>query len=502
MISERASGILLHPTSLPGPFGIGDLGPEAYRWIDFLVATGTKFWQFLPLGPTGYGDSPYQCFSAFAGNPYLISPDGLVDLGLVSQEDLLPLADFPEENVDFGPVIEWKTGLLAKVCRSVLQHGMPEALLQDFEKFVDDNFHWLDEYALFMAIKQSLGGVSWAEWPRSLKFREAEALERAKEQLSEQIFRHKFDQFLFFYQWAKLRQYANKHGIQLIGDMPFVIAFDSADAWAHPSLFLLDSKLQPTKVAGVPPDAFGPKGQLWGNPLYNWPEHEAENYAWWLKRMEATLALVDIVRIDHFRGFAAAWHIPYGNTDAVVGEWIPSPGEALFKTFQSSYPKLPIIAEDLGFITPDVIALREDFNLPGMRILQFAFDGDPENEFLPHHYPVNAVCYTGTHDNETTKGWYQQAELKNRLFFHKYLDSKDEDVAWAMMRAGFQSVARLCVVPMQDLLSLDSRARMNNPGIAAGNWGWRMKPGALTDVLVERFKDLNFTYSRLMSKSA
>ncbi len=499
MIKERASGVLLHPTSLPGPYGIGDLGPEAYRWIDFLVASGTRYWQFLPLGPTGYGDSPYQCFSAFAGNPYLISPDGLLELGLIEKEDLSDLPDFSVESVDFGPVIAWKTALLDKMSQRVIRHGMPPELLREFESFVDDNLDWLDEYALFMAIKQSQGGIAWSEWPKSLKFREAAALENAKKQLAEQIFRHKFDQFLFFKQWLKLRQYAQANGIQLIGDMPFVIAFDSADAWAHPHLFLLDSKLQPTLVAGVPPDAFGPKGQLWGNPLYQWPAHEAENYAWWLKRMEATLKLVDLVRIDHFRGFISAWHVPFGNEDAIIGEWIPSPGEALFKAFQTSYPELPIIAEDLGYITPDVVALREDFNLPGMRILQFAFDGDPENEFLPHHYPVNSVCYTGTHDNETAKGWYMQAELKNKLFMHKYLDFKDEDISWALMRAAFRSVSTLCVVPMQDILSLDSEARMNNPGIAAGNWRWRMKPGAITDLLVKKFRDLNFTYSRLSS---
>lgn len=497
MIKERASGVLFHPTSLPGPYGIGDLGPEAYKWIDFLSASGTRYWQFLPLGPTGYGDSPYQCFSAMAGNPYLISPDGLLELGLIDKGDLKDIPRFPNDNVDFGPVIEWKVALLQKVSQRTIQDGMPKTFLREFEAFVEHNIDWLEEYALFMAIKQSQGGVSWTDWPVPLKFRDETALNVARQELFNEIFRHKFDQFLFFKQWFEIRQYAHAKGIQLIGDMPFVIAFDSADAWARPELFLLDSDLKPTLVAGVPPDAFGPKGQLWGNPLYNWQAHEAENYAWWLKRMEATLELVDLVRIDHFRGFAAAWHIPYGNEDAIIGEWIASPGEALFKAFQTRFPDLPIIAEDLGFITPDVVALREDFNLPGMRILQFAFDGDPENEFLPHHYPVNSVCYTGTHDNETTKGWYRQAEQKNKLFFHKYLDCKDEDVAWAMMRAGFRSVAQLCVVPMQDILSLDSDARMNNPGIAAGNWGWRMNKDAINDVLVDKLRDLNFTYGRL-----
>jgi 4-alpha-glucanotransferase len=497
MIKERSSGVLLHPTSLPGPYGIGDLGPEAYRWIDFLHSTGTRYWQFLPLGPTGYGDSPYQCFSAFAGNPYLISPDGLIEMGLIDKADLSDISVFPKEKVDFGPVIEWKTFLLHKVSQRILEKGFPKNLNEAFESFLFDHKHWIEEYALFMAIKQSVGGVSWADWPKDLKFRVPEALEKAKTQLSEKIFRHKFDQFLFFSQWMKLREYAQSKGVLLIGDMPFVIAFDSADAWSRPDLFLLDENLQPTLVAGVPPDAFGPKGQLWGNPLYNWPAHEAEHYDWWLKRMEATLELVDLVRIDHFRGFAAAWHIPFGNDDAIIGEWVPSPGVALFETFQSRYPKLPIIAEDLGYITPDVVALREDFELPGMRILQFAFDGDPANEFLPHHYTVNSVCYTGTHDNETAKGWYMQADQQNKHFMHKYLDNNDEDVAWVMMRAAFRSVAQLCIVPMQDVLSLDSRARMNNPGIAAGNWGWRMKADAIDEMLVRKFRDLNFTYSRL-----
>ena len=497
MINERASGILLHPTSLPGPYGIGDLGPNAYKWIDFLADTGTKYWQFLPLGPTGYGDSPYQCFSAFAGNPYLISPDILLDLGLIDKSDLDNVPDFPIEEVEFGSVIEWKTQLLDKVNKKVLASGIPEQLEAKYIIFAQRNKDWLDEYTLFMAIKKSQGNKSWSEWSKPLKFREPKALSLAKNKLSAQINRHKFEQFLFHEQWKQLKHYAHERGIQLIGDMPFVVAFDSADAWSKPELFLMDDNLQPTLVAGVPPDAFGPKGQLWGNPLYYWPAHEAEHYAWWLKRFEATLELVDLVRIDHFRGFAAAWHVPFGMEDAVMGEWIPTPGEALFKTFQSKYPELPIIAEDLGYITPDVIALRDGFNLPGMRILQFAFDGDPENEFLPHHYPVNSVVYTGTHDNETTKGWYRQAEQKNRLFFHKYLDNKDEDVAWSMMRAGFQSVSQLCIVPMQDLLSLDSSARMNNPGIAAGNWRWRMKPNAINQTLVNKFKDLNFTYSRL-----
>ncbi len=497
MIKQRASGVLLHPTSLPGPYGIGDLGPEAYKWIDFLADTGTKYWQILPLGPTGYGDSPYQCFSAFAGNPYLISPDGLVELGLIDEQDLSNLPQFPTENVDFGNVITWKSNLLSEISNRVADEGMPPALQDEYQAFLDDSKIWLDEYALFMAIKESQGNVAWSDWLAPLKFRDENILRETRVRLTKEIFHQKFIQFLFFKQWSDLRQYAHSKDIQIIGDMPFVIAFDSADAWSRPELFLLDEDLQPTLVAGVPPDAFGPKGQLWGNPLYNWPAHDEENYAWWVKRLEATLKLVDLVRIDHFRGFAAAWHIPFGNEDAVIGEWVPSPGEALFNAFQAKYPELPIIAEDLGYITPDVVALRENFNLPGMRILQFAFDGDPDNDFLPHHYTINSVCYTGTHDNETAKGWYINAEQKNKNFMHKYLDNNDEDIAWVMMRAAFRSVANLCVVPMQDVLGLDSKSRMNNPGIAAGNWGWRMKPDAINDKLIKRFKDLNFTYSRL-----
>lgn len=497
---ERKSGILLHPTSLPGPYGIGDLGPEAYRWIDFLADSGTQLWQILPLGPTGYGDSPYQCFSAFAGNPYLISPLMLVDDGLLSVSDLRDRPDFPVETVDYGSVISWKTALLHRAFASFEKNSSGD-LHQEFQVFSEENRSWLDDYALFMAIKESQDLRSWTEWPLDLKMKEETAILNAKENLCSSIKKQRFNQFLFFRQWEGLKAYAHSKNVRIIGDMPFVISMDSADVWANPELFLLDENLNPTFVAGVPPDYFSATGQLWGNPLYRWENHQKTNFSWWVSRLRSILNLVDMVRLDHFRGFAAAWHVPYGNETAIEGEWIPGPAVELFTELKNNFPDLPIIAEDLGVITQDVESLRDGFGLPGMKILQFGFSGDPEDDFLPHHYAVHSVAYTGTHDNNTAKGWFDLASDFERAFCSDYLGFEgSEQVSWAMIRAVWQSAAVFALAPMQDLLALGIESRFNLPGKMDGNWQWRMKGADLTPQLAKRLKRFNLLYSRLSSQ--
>lgn len=493
---QRSSGILLHPTSLPSPDGIGDLGPEAYHWIDFLHSSGTQMWQILPLGPTGYGDSPYQCFSAFAGNPFLVSPTLLLESGLLKPSDLRQRPEFPETRVDFGPVIQWKNHLLDLAYQNYLQLH-PADIANQFLHFEKQNSDWLDDFGLFMAIKESQSGRPWSEWPRPLKFREAEALDQVRVNLAAVIEKVKFSQFLFDQQWQNLKNYAHNKGIRIIGDMPFVIALDSADTWANPGLFLMDEALAPTMVAGVPPDYFAVTGQLWGNPLYSWQVHAAQQYDWWARRLGAVLSMVDLVRLDHFRGFAAAWHVPFGSENAIHGQWIKSPGLELFTVLKARFPELPIIAEDLGVITPDVEELRDGFGLPGMKILQFAFSGDPEDNFLPHHYPENCFAYTGSHDNETAQGWFDHASPAEKKFCLDYLGASESEVPQRMIREVWRSVARFAAAPMQDFLGLGSEARMNLPGSASGNWSWRMSKHALTDTLRDQIYRLNFLYSRL-----
>lgn len=496
MAIERNSGILLHPSSFAGPYGIGDLGSEAYRWIDFLHQSGSRYWQILPLGPTGYGDSPYQCFSAFAGNPLLVSPDLLVDEGLLLAKDLRGKPKFPKDRVDYGPVIIWKSKILEKAYQHFAATGS-ESIKAEFEAFRNSEAAWLEDYALFMAIKEAQNGSSWLDWDTRLRKRRASALKAFKEKHAQDILRHEFNQFLFFRQWDNLHAYAREKGIRIIGDMPFVIAMDSADAWTHPELFLMDEDLNPTMVAGVPPDYFSATGQLWGNPLYKWPAHQKQHFSWWIGRLSSVLKLVDLVRLDHFRGFAAAWHVPYGNDTAIQGTWIPGPAKALFTAFQKKFNPLPIIAEDLGLITEDVKALRDQFALPGMKILQFGFTGDPDDDFLPHNYPVNCFAYTGSHDNNTAQGWFDQASAREQAWCRKYLNAPSGPIAWPMMRVLWASVAKNVIVPMQDLLGLGANARMNLPGSQSGNWAWRMKTRDLSDDLARKLKDLNFTYARL-----
>ncbi len=493
---NRSAGIILHPTSLPGPDGIGDLGPEAYRWVDFLAKSGFSLWQVLPLNPTGYGDSPYQSFSAFAGNPYLVSSAALLDEGLLTRKDLADRPEFSSAAVDYGPVIGWKINLLNRAYDHFKAQESTK-ITKEFNKFRKDQATWLDDFSLFMAIKESQGGVSWDQWPTGLRKRQATALNRFKNEHEQDIKNHCFRQFVFFRQWTALRSYAHQKGIRIIGDAPIFVAYDSADAWAHTELFYLDAQGKPTVVAGVPPDYFSATGQLWGNPLYRWEVHAETGYAWWIERLRAVFQVVDIVRLDHFRGFAGYWEIPAGKLTAEIGRWVPGPGAGLFEAVQKAFGDLPIIAEDLGVVTPDVTSLREQFNLPGMKLLQFAFSTDPDDPFLPHNFPVNCVAYTGTHDNDTSRGWYDSAPESERDLCRRYLARSAADIAWDFIRGIWSSVAVMALAPMQDFLSLETDARMNYPGRASGNWGWRLPADALSDFLSSRCKETNYLYSRL-----
>jgi 4-alpha-glucanotransferase len=495
---QRSAGILLHPTSLPGPYGIGDIGPQAVQWLDFLAKTGSTLWQVLPLGPTGYGDSPYQSFSAFAGNPYLVSPEALIEDGLLLPEDLDNSPGFPTGRVDYGALIPWKLAVLDRAFER-FEAGASKALRSALAGFETAQAHWLEDFALFMAIKEAHGGVSWSDWPRPLRLRDPRALQTARQDLRVSISRQVFCQFVFFRQWSALRAHAADLGIRIIGDIPIFVAHDSADVWAHPELFYLDEEGRPALVAGVPPDYFSRTGQLWGNPLYRWDIHASSGYAWWLDRFRAVLSMVDIVRLDHFRGFAAYWEIPGGMPTAEVGRWVPGPGKLFLQAVKENLGELPIIAEDLGVITPDVVELREAFNLPGMKILQFAFASDPNDPFLPHNYPVNCVVYTGTHDNDTAMGWLLSAPEAERKLCLRYLARDGQElgkVVWEMIRSLWSSAAMFSLAPLQDFLELDTEARMNFPGFPSGNWAWRMPAGAASQDLCLRIYELNYLYGR------
>jgi 4-alpha-glucanotransferase len=502
----RSSGILLHPTSLPGPFGIGDLGAEAYRFADFLEASGQSLWQVLPLGPTGYGDSPYACYSAFAGNALLISPEQLVQEGLLNKSELASSRSLPTDRVDFQLVHELKDTLLLKAYEAY-KRTTDTGLRSAFETFAQSYASWLDDYALFRALKDVHGGVAWNEWDPALVRREPAAIALARDSLRERIEAQKYYQFLFFKQWFALKAYCNDRGIKLIGDIPIFVAHDSADVWTSPEQFKLDQNGVPKVVAGVPPDYFSATGQLWGNPLYNWDRMAADRFRWWIARVQATLQMVDIVRVDHFRGFAASWEIPGGDKTAERGRWVEAPGRELFTTIRDALGVLPIIAEDLGVITPDVEKLRDDFGFPGMRILQFAFSSDTRNIDLPHNYHKNVVVYTGTHDNDTTVGWFRSVAgegstrtakqiARERKFCIKYLNTEGEEIHWDFIRAVLASVANTAVVPLQDLLGLGTEARMNLPNSIEGNWSWRFKSNALTDKVGTRLKELTELYGR------
>lgn len=506
----RSSGILLHPTSLPGPFGIGDLGPQAYAFADFLVASGQRLWQVLPLGPTGYGDSPYACYSAFAGNTLLISPEKLVDDKLLVEEDLKGLATGEGERVDFEAVHSSKDSLL-HTAFSRFRQNADSSLRIDFEEFCRRNLSWLGDYALFRSLKDVHGGVAWNKWDASYVRREPAALASAAEKLKDEIEAQKFYQFLFSRQWFALKAYCNERGIKFVGDIPIFVAHDSADVWTNPDQFKLNKDGTLIVVAGVPPDYFSATGQLWGNPLYNWNHMRADGFRWWIKRVDSTLKVVDILRVDHFRGFAACWEIPGGDQTAERGRWVEAPGKELFTAIRSALGGLPIIAEDLGVITPDVVALRDGFGFPGMRILQFAFGGDTKNIDLPHNYERNVVAYTGTHDNDTTVGWFSSVAgegstrtavqiARERTFCLNYLNAMGKRIHWDFIRAVWASVANTAVAPLQDLLGLGTEARMNLPNSTEGNWAWRFKDGALTDDIAERLRELTELYGRSLAK--
>ena len=503
---SRASGVILHPTSLPGPYGIGDLGAEAYKFIDWLIEAGQSLWQVLPLGPTGFGDSPYQCFSAFAGNTLLISPDELVKDELLSSGDLAGAPKFSAAKVDFGPVITWKNALLAKAYANY-QDTLHAELKLGFASFCQQYAGWLEDYALFRAIKDEQGGVTWNQWPLPLRRREPVALAEARTRLREAVEAQKFYQFIFFRQWFAVKDYCRQHSIKIIGDIPIFVAFDSADVWCRPDQFKLDSAGNPTVVAGVPPDYFSKTGQLWGNPIYNWGRMEADGFQWWIGRVKATLELYDIVRVDHFRGFAASWEVPGGDKTAERGQWVPVPGKELFTAILRALGKLPVIAEDLGVITPDVEELRDGFNFPGMKILQFGFGGDAKNIDLPHNYTKNCVAYTGTHDNDPVVGWFNSQAgkgstraadqiAKEHQFCLDYLGSDGAEIHWDFIRALFASVADMGIVPLQDVLGLGTETRMNLPASDSGNWHWRFQTSDVTDKIALRLAALGKLYGR------
>ena len=491
----RKSGIILHPTSFPGPDGIGDLGPQAYAWVDFLESSGCSIWQILPLGPTGYGDSPYQCFSAFAGNPYLVSSTLLLDEGLLSANDFADRPAFPLRNVDFGSAIPWKLKIMKRAFDNFLKRECQNS--PEFLSFCEENKDWLNDFALFMSIKENNNGAAWQGWEDGLKYREAAALKDFEEKHFEQVCFQKFVQFYFFKQWKNLMDYAHQKEITIVGDIPIFVSMDSADVWSHPELFYLDEQGNPTVVAGVPPDYFSPTGQLWGNPIYRWPLHQQQDFAWWISRIRSTLKVCDLIRLDHFRGFSGYWEVPAGNPTAEIGRWVKCPGEEFLAKVKQEFGDLPIIAEDLGEISQDVSDLRLKYELPGMKILQFAFDGEPNDPFLPSNYVPNFVAYTGTHDNETTAGWFANASRKSKEFAMKYLGTDESGFVWNMIRAVWGSVAVYAIAPLQDFLELGNEARMNFPGRMYGNWSFRYINSDLTPELAFKILDINRIYNRI-----
>jgi 4-alpha-glucanotransferase len=491
---ERVAGVLLHPTSLPGPYGIGDIGAGAHAWVDLLADSGTALWQTLPLGPTGYADSPYQCFSSFAGNTNLISPDALVDDGLLDAAELAGV-DFPLQAVDYGPVIAWKHELLASAHARFVSNGATHlrAGLADFRA---EQRWWVEDFALFMAIKEAHGGVQWTKWPRSIRLRDPDAIRAARRRHADAVERWIFIQYVFERQWSALHGHAGERRVRIIGDLPLYVAGDSADVWSRPELFRLDDEGNAVVVAGVPPDYFSPTGQLWGNPIYDWPRHGADDFEWWSRRLGRTLELVDIVRLDHFRGLADYWEIPAGSATAETGRWLAGPGMGFFDAIRRKLGESPIIAEDLGAPSPasrDLLAASE---LPGMRILQFAFDTDDTNDFLPHRYPEATVAYTGTHDNDTTLGWWETAPAEELAFARRYLEMEDADPVSAFLDSLWGSKAMAVVAPLQDLLGLGSEARMNVPGTTDGNWRWRALPDEISEGIRDRLATLNRDHDR------
>lgn len=497
----RSFGIVLHPTSLPGRWGIGTLGDQARSFLDWLAAAGAQWWQVLPLGPTGYGDSPYQSFSAFAWNPYLLDPEEFLARGWLREE---PIPAVPSDRVDFEWIYRTRWPLLRRAYAGFLRYGSRHEK-RDLGRFVRSERDWLADYALFMAVKSHRRGEPWVAWPMELALRRPRSLAAARRALSEEIGFHNWTQWCFHRTWSQLRDYAHDRGIQIIGDMPIFVAHDSADVWAHPELFHLDERGEPTVVAGVPPDYFSATGQRWGNPLYRWQVLEGDGFRWWIARIRHALRSFHLVRIDHFRGFEAYWEIPASEPTAIRGRWIKAPGEKVLLALRTALGEAPILAEDLGVITPEVEALRDRFGLPGMRVLQFAFTGEDDNPHLPHNYPEHkrVVVYTGTHDNDTTLGWFRAAPPTDRERARRYLAhrgitlSRDEDAPWALIRLALESRAQLAMIPLQDVLSLDSSARMNRPASPSGNWTWRYDSLRLTEGMAHWLRALADTTRRL-----
>ena len=491
----RASGILLHPTSLPGPHGCGDFGPAAYRFADWLASAGQKLWQVLPLVPTGLGNSPYMGTSAFAGNPLLIDLDELTARGWLVASSARMAVEFPSHSVDYGATIAFRMDML-RTAHAGFQVHATDTDRTTFAAFCATEAVWLDNFALFMAIASRYPDTAWNQWPAPLARREPGALQTARQQLAEEIQFWQFTQWCFQRQWLALKHYANERGVQLVGDIPIFIAYHSAEVWARPELFYLGDDLLPTVVAGVPPDYFSATGQRWGNPLYRWDVLEQEGYAWWVERLRHSMTLVDLVRIDHFRGFAGYWEIPAQETTAIHGRWVSGPGAKLFQAIEQALGRLPIIAEDLGVITPDVIELRDQFKLPGMRVLEFAFGGNAENPHLPHHYEANTVVYTGTHDNDTIRGWWNAASQRERSFASLYLGTDGHDIQWDLIRAASASIADLAIYPLQDVLGLGSEHRMNLPGQSDGHWQWRFTWDQLAPWHRERLAGMSAVHGR------
>ncbi len=491
----RSSGVLLHPTSLPGPHGSGDLGPAAYHFVDWLVSAGQQLWQVLPLSGIGPGNSPYMSSSAFAGNLLLVDLAELQQHGWLQADELAPDAGFEAHRQNFAAVWPWRMDRLARAARRFHQAGTAQHRA-DFDAFCQQHADWLDDYALFMSLAEHHHWADWCDWPDGLAQRDAAAMAAARARHAERVVFWKFGQWCFFRQWLRLRDYAHQRGVQIVGDAPIFIAYQSAEVWARQELFILDAQGRPPVVAGVPPDYFSATGQRWGNPLYRWDAHAAEGYAWWIQRVRRTFELVDLVRIDHFRGFAGYWEVPASEPTAERGRWMPGPGAALFTAIHAALGPLAIIAEDLGEITPDVEALRQQFALPGMRILQFAFGGGAGNKFLPHHHTHDAVVYTGTHDNDTTLGWWDSATEAERGHARDYLGVDGHDIHWDLLRAACASVADTAIHPLQDVLGLGTQARMNFPGKCEGYWEWRFSWDQVRPEHAQRLAHLCQLYGR------
>ena len=489
----RESGILMHITSLPGPYGIGTMGKNAYQFVDFLEAAGQSYWQILPLTPTGYGDSPYQSFSACAGNHYLIDLDTLVEEGLLKEAEITAIAwGKDNERVDFGTMYVQRSRILKLAC----SRFVPDAA---YKSFLEENKYWLEDYAIFMALKESQGGEIWLEWAQELKCHQESALEEKRAELNQAVQLHYFLQYQFDRQWKALRSYANRKGIRIIGDVPIYVPLDCADVWSAPELFQLDENRRPEVVAGCPPDAFTEDGQLWGNPIYDWQKMHDTGYEWWIRRLSAAAKMYDVVRFDHFRGFESYWAVPAGDKTAKNGHWVKGPDHDFIYAIQKALPNLDFIAEDLGYMTPEVRQLQLDSGYPGMKVLEFAFDSREESDYLPHLYPEDSVCYTGTHDNVTLKQWFDEASAEDVAYAKTYLGLNDEEgYIWGMIRGAMGSVSRLCIVQMQDYLELGKSARMNFPGtLSMANWTWRARPGFDSEALAERILKITKLYGRV-----